>query len=101
MSNSGKIKALITISLIVIAAISSIAAYEMSDSLIPAITYSEENLIVSNGTLVSGIYQKSISISDSFTPAWILLSPINGELYVYCLNKEFLIINTTSNQIIG
>src|SRR5579875_1743236 len=31
----------------------------------------------------------------------MFISPINEELYVYCLNKEFLVINTTSNQIIG
>ncbi|OWP57055.1 MAG: hypothetical protein B2I17_02515 [Thermoplasmatales archaeon B_DKE] len=101
MLNSRKIKALITILLIVTAAISSLTAYEIRDSLIPAITYSEENLIVSNGSIINGTYQKSVPISDSFTPAWIFLSPINGELYVYCLNKEFIIINTTSNQIVG
>ncbi|MHB8359453.1 MAG: YncE family protein [Thermoplasmataceae archaeon] len=101
MSSCRKIKVLITISLILIAAVSSLTAYAMRDTLIPAITYSEENLIISNGTLINGVYQKSISISDSFTPAWIFLSPINGELFVYCLNKEFLIINATSNQIIG
>ncbi len=96
-----KARALITISLVVIAAISALAVYETRDSLIPTFSYSEENLFVSNGTLVDGAYQKSISVSDSFTPAWMFISPINGELYVYCLNKEFLVINTTSNQIIG
>lgn len=101
MLENKKAMALITISLVVIAAISALAVYEIRDSLIPTVGYSEENLIVSNGSLIEGAYQKSISVSDSFTPAWMFISPINGELYVYCLNKEFLVINTTSNQIIG
>ena len=101
MLENKKAIALITISLVVIAAISALAVYEIRDSLIPTVGYSEENLIVSNGSLIEGAYQKSISVSDSFTPAWMFISPINGELYVYCLNKEFLVINTTSNQVIG
>ena len=55
-----KARALITISLVVIAAISALAVYETRDSLIPTFSYSEENLFVSNGTLVDGAYQKSI-----------------------------------------